>query len=141
LIAVPANTPGALHRNPTPSGKRSSSDRDGRRCAQLRLIPKARQTAALLDSIDVATPVGLRDRALIGLMVYSFARIGAALAMKVEDVYVQNRRLWVRLHEKGGSIRRSAAARARLQWNQGWAGAWLCSRSHSAPASARYWGS
>jgi site-specific recombinase XerD len=56
----------------------------------------------LLDSIDATTPVGLRDRALIGLMVYSFARIGAALAMKVEDVYVQNRRLWVRLHEKGG---------------------------------------
>ena len=46
--------------------------------------------------------IGLRDRALIGLMVYSFARIGAALAMRVEDVYVQNRRLWVRLHEKGG---------------------------------------
>ncbi|MHB8887136.1 MAG: tyrosine-type recombinase/integrase [Methylovirgula sp.] len=46
--------------------------------------------------------MGLRDRALIGLMVYSFARIGAALGMKVEDVYVQNRRLWVRLHEKGG---------------------------------------
>ncbi len=56
----------------------------------------------LLDSIDVSTPVGLRDRALIGLMVYSFARIGVALAMKVEDLYVQNRRLWVRLHEKGG---------------------------------------
>ena len=45
---------------------------------------------------------GLRDRALIGLMTYSFARIGAALAMEVRDVYVQNRRLWVRLHEKGG---------------------------------------
>ncbi len=56
----------------------------------------------LLDSIDVATPAGLRDRALIGLMIYSFARIGAALAMRVEDVFVQNRRLWVRLHEKGG---------------------------------------
>jgi integrase/recombinase XerC len=56
----------------------------------------------LLDAIDVTTPIGLRDRTLIGLMVYSFARIGAALAMKVEDVYVQNRRLWVRLHEKGG---------------------------------------
>ena len=56
----------------------------------------------LLDAIDVTKPIGLRDRALIGLMVYSFARIGAALAMKVEDVYVQNRRLWVRLHEKGG---------------------------------------
>jgi integrase len=35
-------------------------------------------------------------------MVYSFARIGAALGMRVEDVYQQNRRLWVRLHEKGG---------------------------------------
>ena len=56
----------------------------------------------LLDSIDVSRPIGLRDRALIGLMVYSFGRIGAALAMKVEDVFVQNRRLWVRLREKGG---------------------------------------
>ncbi|WP_439650135.1 tyrosine-type recombinase/integrase [Glacieibacterium megasporae] len=56
----------------------------------------------LLDAIDVTTPAGLRDRALIGLMVYSFARIGAALSMRVEDVYVQNRRFWVRLHEKGG---------------------------------------
>jgi len=44
----------------------------------------------------------LRHRALIGLMVYSFARIGAALGMAVEDVYRQNRRLWVRLSEKGG---------------------------------------
>uniref|UniRef100_UPI003BEF24ED tyrosine-type recombinase/integrase n=1 Tax=Burkholderia arboris TaxID=488730 RepID=UPI003BEF24ED len=55
----------------------------------------------LLDSIDVSTPIGLRDRALIALMVFSFARIGAALAMRVEDVYVQQRRLWVRLREKG----------------------------------------
>ncbi|WP_088776174.1 tyrosine-type recombinase/integrase [Pseudomonas massiliensis] len=56
----------------------------------------------LLDSIDISTPAGLRDRALIGLMVFSFARIGAALSMRVEDVYTQNRRLWVRLREKGG---------------------------------------
>ena len=60
------------------------------------------EARALLDSIDVTTPAGLRDRALIGLMVYSFARIGAALAMTVADVYTQNRRLWVRLREKGG---------------------------------------
>jgi integrase/recombinase XerC len=64
------------------------------------LSPK--EARRLLESIDLNTQAGLRDRALIGLMVYSFARIGAALAMKVEDVYVQNRRLWVRLHEKGG---------------------------------------
>ena len=56
----------------------------------------------LLDSIDVSTHAGLRDRALIGLMIYSFARIGAALGMAVEDIYTQNRRLWVRLREKGG---------------------------------------
>ncbi|WP_025992920.1 tyrosine-type recombinase/integrase [Pseudomonas viridiflava] len=56
----------------------------------------------LLDSIDVSTPAGLRDRAMIALMVFSFARIGAALAMKVEDVYTQNRRLWVLLKDKGG---------------------------------------
>ncbi len=60
------------------------------------------EARALLDSIDTSTPAGLRDRALIGLMVYSFARIGAALGMTVEDVYTQNRRLWVRLREKGG---------------------------------------
>lgn len=60
------------------------------------------EARALIDSLDTSTPAGLRDRALIGLMVYSFARIGAALAMKVDDVFVQNRRLWVRLHEKGG---------------------------------------
>jgi site-specific recombinase XerD len=60
------------------------------------------EARALIDSIDITTPVGLRDRALIGLMVFSFARIGAALGMKVEDVFTQNRRLWVRLREKGG---------------------------------------
>lgn len=55
-----------------------------------------------LDPIDASTLMGLRDRVLIGLMVYTFARVGAALGMKVEDVYVQGRRTWVRLHEKGG---------------------------------------
>jgi integrase/recombinase XerC len=60
------------------------------------------EARALLDSIDTAKVVGLRDRALIGLMVYSFARIGAPLGMSVEDVFTQNRRLWVRLREKGG---------------------------------------
>ena len=63
------------------------------------LDPK--EARALIDAIDVTTPIGLRDRALIGLMVYSFARVGAALACRVDDVFVQNRRLWIRLHEKG----------------------------------------
>ncbi|CPG90144.1 phage integrase family protein [Burkholderia pseudomallei] len=65
-------------------------------------VLEASEARQLLDSIDVSTPAGLRDRALIALMVFSFARIGAALAMRVDDVYVQQRRLWVRLREKGG---------------------------------------
>jgi len=46
--------------------------------------------------------VGLRDRAPIAVMVYSFAGINAVLEMKVQDYFVQGRRGWVRLHEKGG---------------------------------------
>jgi site-specific recombinase XerD len=46
--------------------------------------------------------VGLRDRALIGVMVYTFARISAVVAMQVEDYFPNGKRWWVRLHEKGG---------------------------------------
>jgi site-specific recombinase XerD len=56
----------------------------------------------LLASIDTATVIGLRDRALIALLIYTFARISAALHMNVEDYYPQGKRWWARLHEKGG---------------------------------------
>jgi site-specific recombinase XerC len=59
------------------------------------------EARALLDAIEGETLIGLRDRAFIGLMVYSFARVGAAVAMRVEDFYPAGRRWWVRLHEKG----------------------------------------
>jgi integrase/recombinase XerD len=62
----------------------------------------AAEARQLLDSINTKTVVGLRDRALIALLTFTFARIGAALRMNVIDVYWQHRRLWVRLHEKGG---------------------------------------
>ena len=62
----------------------------------------AEEARALIDAIDTSTVIGLRDRALIGLMVYTFARVGAAIKMRVEDAYIQGRRTWVRLHEKGG---------------------------------------
>jgi site-specific recombinase XerD len=62
----------------------------------------ADEAKRLIDSIDVSTIVGLRDRALIALLIYSFARISAALHMNVEDYYPQGKRWWVRLHEKGG---------------------------------------
>lgn len=62
----------------------------------------AGEARALLDSIPLDTVGGLRDRALIAVMVYSFARVGAVVKMRVEDYYVQGRRSWFRLHEKGG---------------------------------------
>jgi site-specific recombinase XerD len=60
------------------------------------------QARRLLESINTSTLVGLRDRALIGVMTYAFARIGAVVAMRVEDYYPAGKRWWVRLHEKGG---------------------------------------
>jgi site-specific recombinase XerD len=62
----------------------------------------AGQARELLDSIDTATIVGLRDRALLGLMCYTFARVSATVNMKVEDYYQTGKRWWFRLHEKGG---------------------------------------
>ena len=65
-------------------------------------VLQADEARTLLDAIDTTSLPGLRDRALIGLMVYTFARVGAAVSMRVEDFYIQGRKGWVRLHEKGG---------------------------------------
>jgi len=65
-------------------------------------VLSADQARTLLDSIDTTTVAGLRDRALIGVMVYSFARVGAVVAMRVEDYFQSGKRWQVRLHEKGG---------------------------------------
>ena len=62
----------------------------------------ATEARDLLASIVTNTRTGLRDRALIALMIYTFARVGAALKMRAEDVFIQGRRTWVRLREKGG---------------------------------------
>lgn len=62
----------------------------------------ADEARRLIDSIDVSTLVGFRDRALIGVMVYSFARVSATTAMRVGDYYPEGKRWWFRLHEKGG---------------------------------------
>ena len=80
----------------------------------------AEEARALLDSIrtvrtvqhsdgtETEKPLGepllvsLRDRALIGAMVYTFARVSAVLRMRVRNYFLQGHRGWVRLHEKGG---------------------------------------
>ena len=89
--AMPANPAGVV-RGPRHSVKKGKTP-----------ILTADEARTLLESTDSASVIGLRDRALIALMTYTFARVGAAAGkMRVEDVYVQGRRTWVRLHEKGG---------------------------------------
>ena len=61
--------------------------------------PEARR---LLDRIDPNTLAGLRDRALLSVMLYSFARVTAVLGMRRQDYFGQGNRGWLRLHEKGG---------------------------------------
>lgn len=56
----------------------------------------------LLDSIDTSEISGLRDRALLAVMIYSFARVSAVVGMNVDDYHQQGKRWWLRLHEKGG---------------------------------------
>jgi site-specific recombinase XerD len=70
--------------------------------ALLESIHITKKPANDTEAGDQPDLLGLRDRALIAIMVYSFARIGAVIQMKVGDYFVQGRRRWVRLHEKGG---------------------------------------
>jgi integrase/recombinase XerD len=62
------------------------------------------QARAFLNAIETDTIIGLRDRALIGVMVYSFARVSATIHMRVEDYHQNGKRWWFRLHEKGGKL-------------------------------------
>nr|WP_284503528.1 tyrosine-type recombinase/integrase [Caballeronia sp. GAWG1-1] len=90
---VVAVNPAAVVRGPKHSVRQGSTP-----------VLSKEDTRTLLDSIDVSTPIGLRDRALIALMTYTFARVGVVIKMQAEDVYEKNRRLWVCLHEKGGKL-------------------------------------
>jgi site-specific recombinase XerD len=65
-------------------------------------VLEAKEWRTLLDSIPTETLRDLRDRALIATLTYSFARIGAALKMQVEDLRPKGAGWQVRLHEKGG---------------------------------------
>src|SRR4029077_10906328 len=87
----------------------------------------------------------LRDRALIATLTYSFARIGAALKMKVEDLRPKGAGWQVQLHEKGGkqhvmpchhalagALRAYIGAAGIAEDRKGWL--FRTSRGHSATA-------
>src|ERR1700757_241679 len=60
------------------------------------------QVQKVLDKIDTSNEVGLRDRALLGTLAYTFARIGAVVNLKVEDYFQTGKRSLIRFKEKGG---------------------------------------
>ena len=60
------------------------------------------EARTLLNCIDTGSLAGLRDRALLSVMLYSFARVSAVLGMRRQDYFEQGSRGWLRLHEKGG---------------------------------------
>lgn len=65
-------------------------------------VLSAEEARQLLDSIETDTIIGLRDRALIGVMVYSFSRVTTAVSMRVEDYFQGGKRWKFRFMEKGG---------------------------------------
>jgi integrase/recombinase XerD len=66
-------------------------------------VLSSKEATALLTGMDVSTIVGLRDRAIIAVMTYTFARVGAVVALSIEDYFLQKERWWYRLHEKTAS--------------------------------------
>ena len=62
----------------------------------------AAEARGLLDSIPVDGTTSIRDRALIAVMVFSFARVSAAVTMRVADYFPEGKRWKLRLQEKGG---------------------------------------
>ena len=80
----------------------------------------ADQARTLLDSIDLEKPIGVRDRALLAVMIFSFARVSAVLAMRVEDYYPDGKRWWFRLHEKGGKRHEVPAHHLAEQYVDAW---------------------
>ena len=67
----------------------------------------------LLAAIDTGTLAGLRDRALVSVMLYSFARVSAVIGMRRQDYFRQERQGWLRLHENGGGQRHDVPAHHR----------------------------
>jgi integrase/recombinase XerD len=65
-------------------------------------VLSAGEARRLLDSIEPTSLINLRDRALIAVMVYSFARVSAVVGMNVEDYAAFGKRWRLRLYEKNG---------------------------------------
>lgn len=79
-------------------------------------VLEAAEWRRLVQAIPTDTARDLRDRALIATLTYSFARIGAALAMKVEDFRPRGAGWVLRLHEKGGKLHTMPCHHTLAEW-------------------------
>jgi len=71
-------------------------------------------------------------------MGYTFARIGTATGIKVDDFYVQKRRGWVRLHEKGGKVTELPCHHSLEQFLEEWIAASGLAREPTSPLFPTY---
>lgn len=67
------------------------------------------QARQVLLSIDPSDVVGLRDRAVIGVMIYTAVRAGALAKLRCRDFYSDGRQWQFRFEEKGGKVRQIPA--------------------------------
>lgn len=65
----------------------------------------ARQARALLDSIDLSRPIGIRDRAIIATLIFTAARVGAVAKLSRRDYFSDGRQRYLRFDEKGDKQR------------------------------------
>ena len=68
-------------------------------------VMSAEQARQLIDAISLDTLTGLRDRAFIGVMLFTFARVSAVTSLQVQDYFPTGKRWSLRLKEKGGQSR------------------------------------
>jgi site-specific recombinase XerD len=82
---------------------RAKAPRLERECAHTPIFEQ-NEIKAFLDAIKVESLIDKRDKALFSTLAYSWARVSAAVGLKVEDYYERNGERWLRLHEKRGKI-------------------------------------
>lgn len=64
-----------------------------------------KQARELLADIDTTDVVGLRDRAIIAVMMYTGVRVGAVAKLRRQDFYHDGTQSMFRFDEKGGKVR------------------------------------
>jgi integrase/recombinase XerD len=72
----------------------------------------------LLSSIDTSHIVGLRDRAVIAILIYTAARVGAVAKLRRADFYETGDQYCLRFHEKGGKVREIPVRHDLQRWIQ-----------------------